>query len=170
MGAGRELTDEIPPLPLNKTVVEVLADFLVYLLECASSYIQETHANGADLWASVEDQIHFVLSHPNGWEGAQQAQMRKAAVLAKLIPDTTAGHACLSFVTEGEASLHFAVQNGLSIGVIENGEGVVIVDAGGGTIDISSYSKNVGEAKARFEEVAAPQCKIYLFIYDFSLL
>ena len=70
VGAGRQLTDKIPPLPLNKTVVEVLADFLVYLLECTSSYIQETHANGVDLWASVKDQIHIVLSHPNGWEGA----------------------------------------------------------------------------------------------------
>jgi hypothetical protein len=163
------VTNKILPLPLNKTVVEVFADFLTYLLVCASSFIQETHANGADLWASVEDQIHFVLSHPNGWEGPQQAEMRKAAVLARLIPDTTAGHARLSFVTEGEASLHFAVQNGLPMGVMEKGEGVVIVDAGGGTIDISSYSTNVEEAKARFEEVAAPQCKIYLVIYDFSL-
>jgi hypothetical protein len=93
--------------------------------------------------------------------------MRKAAVLARLIPDTTAGHARLSFVTEGEASLHFAVQNGLPTGVVNNGEGLVIVDAGGGTIDISSYSKNVGEAKATFEEVAAPQGKIYFIVYDF---
>ena len=68
--------------------------------------------------------------------------MRKAALLAKLIPETTAGHARLSFVTEGEASLHFAVQNGLPMGVMEDGEGAVIVDAGSGTIDISSYSKN----------------------------
>ena len=106
--------------------------------------------------------MHFVLSHPNGWEGQQQAEMRKASVLAKLIPDTTAGHACLSFVTEGEASLHYAVHNGLPRGVIDNGEGVVIIDAGGGTIDISSYSKNVGGVKTRFEEVAGPQCN-YLF-------
>ena len=91
--------------------------------------------------------------------------MRRAAVLAKLIPDITVGHARLSFVTEGEAGLHFAVQNGLPIGVMKNGQGAVIVDGGGGTIDISSYSKNVGEAKARFEEVAAPQCKIYLIIF-----
>ena len=159
------MTDDIPPLPLNKTVVEVLADFQAYLLESASIYIRETRANGADLWASVEDQIHFVLSHPNGWEGPQQAEMRRAAVLAKLIPDITVGHARLSFVTEGEAGLHFAVQNGLPIGVMKNGQGAVIVDGGGGTIDISSYSKNVGEAKARFEEVAAPQCKIYLIIF-----
>ena len=158
MDAPGQLTDEIPPLPLNKTVVEVFADFLAYLLECASSFIQETHANGADLWVSVREEVHFVLSHPNGWEGQQQAEMRKASVLAKLIPDTTAGHSRLSFVTEGEASLHYAVHNGLPMGVMENGEGVVIVDAGGGTIDISSYSKNIGEAKYRFEEVAAPQC------------
>jgi len=154
--------DKIPPLPLNKTVVEVLADFLAYLLECASSFIQETHANGTHLWASVKEEIHFILSHPNGWEGAQQAEMRKASVLAKLIPDTTAGQARLSFVTEGEASLHFAVHNGLPIGVMDDGEGVVIVDAGGGTIDISSYSRNVEEAKHLFEEVASPQCN-YLF-------
>jgi hypothetical protein len=164
-GTGIQLTDNIPPLPLNKTVVEVFADFLSYLLKCASSFIQETHASGPDLWASVEDDIHFVLSHPNGWEGAQQAEMRKASVLAKLIPDTTAGHARLSFVTEGEASLHYAVHNGLPKGVTVDGEGVMIVDAGGGTIDISSYSKNVGEAKHGFEEVASAQCN-----YRFSLL
>ena len=87
VGAGKQLRDEIP-LPSNKTVVEVFADFLAYLLECASSFIQETHANGVDLWVSVRDQIDFVLSHPNGWEGAQQAQMRQAAVLANFIPDT----------------------------------------------------------------------------------
>ena len=158
VGAGRQVADNIPPLPLNKTVLDVFADFLAYLLECASSFIQDTHANGVRLWESVKDELYFVLSHPNGWEGAQQAEMRKAAVLAKLIPDTSVGHARLSFVTEGEASLHFAVQNGLPVGVMEDGEGVVIVDAGGGTIDISSYSKNVQEAKNRFEEVAAPQC------------
>jgi len=171
VGAGKRLPDEIPPLPPNKTVVEVLADFLAYLLACASSYIRETHANGADLWASVNNQIDFVLSHPNGWEGAQQAQMRQAAVLAKLIPDTTAGHARLSFVTEGEASLHFAVQQGLPVGVMEDGEGVVIVDAGGGTIDISSYSKNVEAGTTRFAEVAAPQCnRCHLNLYFSNLI
>ena len=46
--AGRSVGD-LPPLPLNKTVAEVFADFLRYLLECVSSYIQDTHANGPDL-------------------------------------------------------------------------------------------------------------------------
>ena len=107
------VTNETPPLPLNKTATEVLGDFLKYLFECASSYIQDTHANGPDLWASVEKDIDYVFSHPNGWEGIQQTQMRQAAVQAGLIPDTTEGHARISFVTEGEASLHFSIQNGL---------------------------------------------------------
>ena len=94
-------------------MVEVFGDFLKYLLECASSYIQDTHANGPDLWNSVKSDIDFVLSHPNGWEGTQQSEMRRAAGLAGLVPDNPSGHSRISFVTEGEASLHFSVENGL---------------------------------------------------------
>ena len=119
VGAGRGVSDEIPPLPPRKKVVEVLGDFLKYLLECASSYIQDTHANGPELWNSVKSDIDFVLSHPNGWEGTQQSEMRRAAVLGGLVPDTESGHARLSFVTEGEASLHFSVQNGLPVGAMK---------------------------------------------------
>ena len=102
--------------------MEVFADFLRFLLECASSYIQDTHANGPDLWNSVQDKIDFVLSHPNGWEGTEQSEMRWAAVLAGLIPDTKAGHSRLTFVTEGEASLYFSIQNGLFAEVMAVGQ------------------------------------------------
>ena len=100
-------------------MVGVFADFLSYLLECASSYIQDTHANGPDLWNSVKSDIDFVLSHPNGWEGAQQSEIRRAAVLAQLIPDNESGHSRILFVTEGEASLHFSVENGLPAGAMK---------------------------------------------------
>lgn len=62
------------------TVVQVFADFLAYLFQCAKTYIIETHPNGASLWESFDDRIDVVLSHPNGWEGPQQAQMRRAAI------------------------------------------------------------------------------------------
>ena len=119
VGAGRYIGSGLPPLPLNKTVVEVFGDFLRYLLECASSYIQDTHPNGPDVWHSVKSDIHFVLSHPNGWEGTQQSEMRRAAILAGLVPDNPSGHSRLSFVTEGEASLHFSVHNGLPDGAMK---------------------------------------------------
>ena len=57
----------------------------------------------------------YVLTHPNGWGGPQQAQMREAAILAGIVPDTDKGLARITFVTEGEASLLFCLSNGLSI-------------------------------------------------------
>ena len=100
-------------------VAEVLGDLLRYLFECASTYIKDTHADSPDFWNSVESDIDFVLSHPNGWEGTQQSEMRRAAVLAGLVPDNASGHSRISFVTEGEASLHFSVQNGLPTGAMK---------------------------------------------------
>ena len=119
--SSSHITSRIPPLPPGKTVVQVLADFLVYLYKCAKNYIQETHASGKDLWDSVESEIHFIISHPNGWEGYQQQQIRESVVLAGFIPDTPEGHARVSFVTEGEASLHFSIRNGLPEGAMEVG-------------------------------------------------
>lgn len=84
---------ELPPLPLNKSCIEVFADFLTYLFQCASRFIKDAHANGENVWSSVQKDIHFVLSHPNGWEGFQQSQMRKAAILAGLISDSPNEHA-----------------------------------------------------------------------------
>ena len=105
---------DLPPLPPGKTAVAVFADFLAYLFTCARTFITETHANGESLWKSLGDRIEFVLSHPNGWEGLQQDKMRQAAVMAGLVPNSPAGHARIYFVTEGEASLNFCVQNGLT--------------------------------------------------------
>jgi hypothetical protein len=42
-----------------------------------------------------------------------------AFATAGLVPDNENGHSRLSFVTEGEASLHFSVQNGLPAGAMK---------------------------------------------------
>ena len=110
---------DLKPLPKGKTATQVFGDFLAYLLGCAKKHITEDHHNGESLWASVRGQIDFVLSHPNGWEGAQQSKMRQAAVHAGLVPDTPAGHARVHFVTEGEASVLYCLDNGLATDAIQ---------------------------------------------------
>jgi len=138
--SGR-VANEVPPLPPNKTVIEVFGDFIRYLMECTVAYIRDTHPNSAQFWESLKDNIAFVLSHPNGWEGYEQGKMRQAAVHSGIIEDTKAGHAQLTFVTEGEASLHFAIEQGvMNDADMKAGDGVVMVDAGGGTIDVSAYT------------------------------
>ena len=94
-------------------MVQVFADFMEYLRKCAKDYISDTH--GEKLWVSLQTDIVYVLTHPNGWGGVQQGQMRKSAVLAGLIPDTAEGASRVNFVTEGEASLHFCLSNGLTV-------------------------------------------------------
>ncbi len=66
---------------------------------------------GLLFWSSIENNIDFVLAHPNGWEGAQQAIMRQAAVLGGLVDDENAQER-VQFVTEGEASLHYCIAKG----------------------------------------------------------
>ncbi|RDB20703.1 Heat shock protein 12A [Hypsizygus marmoreus] len=143
----------LPQLPANKPLVDLLADFLGYLYVCAKNYIVQEH--GAELWSSVKPNIEFVLTHPNGWKSAQHQQMLKASVVAGLIPDTPQGHRRLHLVTEGEANLLLCLQSGLTI----EGDGVIIVDAGGGTIDVSTYGQ-VAMNDSVFEEIAPPECHL----------
>ncbi|KAF8652556.1 hypothetical protein AX16_004339 [Volvariella volvacea WC 439] len=147
--------DGIPPLPLGKSAIRVLADFLAYLFKCAKDYIIESAGfNGQQIWSSEKD---IILSHPNGWEGAQQDLMRRAAVIAGIVPDTPKGRESIRFVTEGEASLHYCVSNGIVPKKLKARDPVLVVDAGGGTIDISGYKKKTNKGLL-FEEAAAPQC------------
>ncbi|RDX46339.1 hypothetical protein OH76DRAFT_1485585 [Lentinus brumalis] len=116
-----------------------------------------SEASGESLWASVKDTIDFVLCHPNGWEGLQQSKMRQAAILAGLVPDTSEGRDRVHFVSEGEAGLHFCVQNCLTSESITPGERIMVVDAGGGTVDISSYIFK-SSAPLSVEETSSPDC------------
>ena len=118
--ASSHITDQdIPALPPNRTAIEILGDFMGYLFQCTKTYIQETHASGRDMWTSFENNIDFVLSHPNGWEGPQQTQIRRAAVLAGLVPDSPEGQARIQMVTEGEASLHFCLSSEKTAGSLK---------------------------------------------------
>jgi len=63
------------------------------------------------MWNSVKDDINFILSHPNGWEGRQQSEMRNAAISAGLVKNEAEALDQVSFVTEGEASLHYCLNN-----------------------------------------------------------
>ncbi|KZT22435.1 hypothetical protein NEOLEDRAFT_1180846 [Neolentinus lepideus HHB14362 ss-1] len=151
--------DCIPQLPAFTTITTIVADFLMYLYECAKEYIRTTHAAGDALLRSLDGDIDFVMGHPNGWGGLQEQMMRIAAVQAGLVPDMNAAENRIQFVTEGEASLYYCLENGLSSDIIKTGNKIMVVDAGGGTIDLSSYL--ITETRPiKVEEVASPGCRL----------
>ncbi|KAK7032184.1 hypothetical protein VNI00_013358 [Paramarasmius palmivorus] len=159
LATSRVNDSDIPPLPLNKTVIDVFADFLRYLHACAIDYIKKS--KDPQFWSSVEENIDYVLTHPNGWEGLQQSQMRQAAIQAGFItahdPESR-----LQFVTEGEASLHYCINKGAMNEATMDNRRVIIVDAGGGTIDLSAYARAASEG---FEETAPTQCRLQGSVY-----
>lgn len=108
----------LPPINVNMTAVEILADYLRYVFRCATNFISETNPIGRQILNSGIP-IDFVLSHPNGWSGLQQSNMRRAAILAQLVSDDDDGISRLQFVTEGEASLQFCIATGLGDDVIQ---------------------------------------------------
>ena len=149
-------TSALPALPPNKTITEIFADMFSYLMSCASKFIQDTHPVISRNWESLRKEATFVIAHPNGWEGAQQSKIKRAAVVAGLVPDTLAGKARVVFVTEGEASLHFCVKGDY---VDDSQRGFIIADLGGGTLDFSAYSVQ-GLSPLRVEETAPVKCKL----------
>lgn len=148
--------NDLPPLPPGKPAVVVLTDFIKYLFQCAKTYIQERHL--AFSWSSIDDSIEYIFTHPNGWEGVQQQLYRRAIADAGLIPTTPEGQSRVHMLTEGEASLHFCVSNLLSAETANQTapRGVVIIDAGGGTIDLSMFSVTPNPISC--DEIAAAEC------------
>ncbi|KAL0571653.1 hypothetical protein V5O48_010311 [Marasmius crinis-equi] len=129
-------------LPEGKSLQDIYSDYLRYLLKVTETFIKEHKPKWATVWDSLRPSAEFVLPHPNGWEGAEQELLTQAAIKAELIQNTREGRARIHFVTEGEAALHFCInQRGHSE---LKSDGVIIVDAGGGTIDISSYAADSG--------------------------
>ena len=169
-----EMMDQMSTdLPTGKTIVDVFADFMRYLFHSTRKVFKELEPNGELRWDSISESIELVLTHPNGWGGPQQAQLRNAAVIAGIVQDTPAGYSRVHFVTEGEASFSFCAANteaGKNLKVrrtvstqcrfltyLQAGEQALIIDAGGGTIDISTY-KVLSSRPLRVEELYEPEC------------
>lgn len=165
---------DLPPLPAGKPAVEVLGDFMRYLFVCAKAYIPEAHA--PIMWESLERGIEIILTHPNGWEGPQQQQIRRAAELGGLIAGEE-DQKRIHLLTEGEASLHFCVTNVLASDTFSTtpivctdepeeaqeepdgrDQGAIVIDAGGGTVDLSAYSMQLSPTS--FLEIAPAECRL----------
>ncbi|KAK0222692.1 hypothetical protein EDD85DRAFT_1028141 [Armillaria nabsnona] len=154
------LNASLPQFPAGKTVLQLFSNFYAYLFEGIKEFIFRNDPSGKTVWSTVKDNIELVPSHSNGWEGEQRNQMRQAMINAQLICDNDKGRSQVNFVTEGQSSLRFCIQHGLSSHMKEN-EAVLIINAGGGVVDISTYRSVVSATTsgARYlGDISAPQC------------
>ena len=160
LGAKRPATlypnDDLPPLPPGKSAVDVLTDFIKYLVECSKAYIKECHPTFISGLPSVEDSTEYIFTHPGDWTD-QRYLYFWATVRAGLVPDTPEGHLRVHVITEGEAGLHFCVSHLLGEEMVDHAacQGVVIIDAGGGIINMSMFPVM---SNMIFSEIAPAEC------------
>ncbi|KAG8924409.1 hypothetical protein FRC02_010453 [Tulasnella sp. 418] len=143
-------------MPRNKKPVEIIADFLRYMHNLSLKHFYETMNLDRN---SMGDRVIYIFSHPNGWNTSQNPLIREASILAGLVPDSDEGNSRIIFVSEGEASLHWCIDRRLAIRGLEVGSNYIVVDAGGGAINISSF-RTVGTAPLAFEESSIPECHL----------
>ncbi|PVF93789.1 hypothetical protein CPB86DRAFT_818523 [Serendipita vermifera] len=147
---------EVPPLPVGVSLQKVYSDFIKYLYEHTREFFMESTPNGDNIWARLESKLIIIFCHPNGWDISQQVFLTRSVAEAGIM---TSEHSetRVEFVTEGEASVHFAVAQGPSASWLELGRMFIVVDAGGSTIDSNLYECKSTDP-LRLEEVHRSEC------------
>ncbi|KAG8831627.1 hypothetical protein FRC17_002854 [Serendipita sp. 399] len=129
---------ETPELPLGVSLLQVYADFIRYIYGMTKEFFTTNTPNGRHIWSRVEDRISIVFCTPNGWDMFENAFIKDAAIKAGIVDPNTARRR-LRFVTEGEASVHFALAHTRTMDWLRPGILFAVMDAGGSTVDTTLY-------------------------------
>ncbi|SPO03752.1 related to hsp70 protein [Cephalotrichum gorgonifer] len=134
MLSGNTYIDPInlPPLPPGKSEIDVAADYLFKLRQAMRESLQKTLG---EVFNREERNIRYYLTVPAIWNDAGKAATRAAAIQAGFLRDENDNR--LTLVSEPEAAALFCSKTGLLN--LKVHDAVLIVDCGGGTVDLIAY-------------------------------
>ncbi|KAF8703009.1 hypothetical protein AX14_014284, partial [Amanita brunnescens Koide BX004] len=145
---GDSYSVNLPELPSNLTVVDMLSDYLEYLCDTAKVFLRAQHDIDLD---DLKGRVHYVLPLPNGWDNLQHQQVRRAAALAGLVETEHSPE--LILVTDGEAVIHYCAHR--DDFTFPDQDGVLLVSTGAAITNFSAYSKT--SDRKLFKEIIAAQ-------------
>lgn len=134
MLSGNTYIDPInlSPLPPGKSEIDVAADYLFKLRQAMRSALQKTLG---EVFNREERNIRYYLTVPAIWNDAGKAATRAAAIQAGFLRDENDNR--LTLISEPEAAALFCSKTGLLN--LKVHDAVLIVDCGGGTVDLIAY-------------------------------
>ncbi|CAK7270286.1 hypothetical protein SEPCBS119000_004011 [Sporothrix epigloea] len=134
MLSGNTYIDPInlPPLPPGKSEIDVAADYLFKLRQAMRASLQKTLG---EVFNREERNIRYYLTVPAIWNDAGKAATRAAAIQAGFLRDENDNR--LTLVSEPEAAALFCSKTGLL--KLKVHDALLIVDCGGGTVDLIAY-------------------------------
>ncbi|KAF7559162.1 hypothetical protein G7046_g4998 [Stylonectria norvegica] len=121
---------------IRKEPIDVVGDFLRYIWEHAMDSIRRTL--GSPLLDRCK--FHVVITVPAIWPHYAQQRMKQAAKLSGILNRRLAGETTIRFISEPEAAALATLKDLSKKSSLEPGDSLVICDAGGGTVDLISYS------------------------------
>jgi hypothetical protein len=127
---------EISNLPQGITVGDVYSDIMDYIMKNTRTFFENSTPNGAEIWSRLRETMTIVLTTPYGWDTDEHAVLRNAAVKAGLVDASSAS--LIQFVSEGEASMHFALTSRTNAWLEENTT-FAVMDVGGSTVNIGVF-------------------------------
>ncbi|CCA67673.1 hypothetical protein PIIN_01501 [Serendipita indica DSM 11827] len=130
MAPTRHPCSEVPPLPNGVTLKTVYKHFLKWVYLHAVDFFKNNTVDGERIWQRLGDKAFIVLATPNGWDVTQQGFLRQAMIDAGIISKGQ-DEDRLFFVTEGEASVHYALHYSQSRSWMNVGSLFAVTDAGG---------------------------------------
>jgi hypothetical protein len=163
---GTTPTFEIPPLPSGVTLKKVYKHFLKYLWDHAQDFFKNNTVDGERIWERLGSSCFIVLATPNGWDTTQQGFLKQVVIDAGIIQKEQTEDR-LFFVTEGEASVHYALHYSQSRSWMNQGSMFAVTDAGGSTVDSTLYRCKSIMPKLILEEVTASECGMLFFLLSF---
>ncbi|KAG8813937.1 hypothetical protein FRC17_001373, partial [Serendipita sp. 399] len=148
---------EVPPLPAGVTLMEVYSSFIKYMYETTRTFFEENTPNGKGIWTRLANKIVIVLCTPNGWDMAQQAFLRNACLKAGVVKSEEQAELRIEFITEGEASVHYALAHTKTSTWLMKNAMFAVTDAGGSTVDSTLYECKSTDPLS-LEEVCESEC------------
>ncbi|CAE6450133.1 unnamed protein product [Rhizoctonia solani] len=143
------------PVPIRKIYV----DFLKYLIKHTEYFFKQRDQGGASAWSRLFPTMELILTHPNGWGPSEQKLLGDAAVEAKIITGSNIAQR-IKYLTEAEASVHFCLfhPNRQGPSNLKHGTKIAVCDAGGSTVDITSYEVVSNSPILKLNETQASAC------------
>lgn len=137
---------------VKKSLMELVTESLRILKNYAMQKVKTGH--GAALKINSATDVQWVLTVPAIWTDFGKAFMRRAAFRAGMIPTEQSDNLLLVLEPEG-ASL--AVQaGGMELNLLSPGSKFMVVDCGGGTVDITAHEVMAVDPYLEMRSIAIP--------------
>ncbi|KAK5990390.1 Heat shock 70 kDa 12B-like protein [Cladobotryum mycophilum] len=121
---------------LNKHAIEVISNYLRELWDHSIENIERSVGRGLVQLSRFK----IVVTLPAIWPAYAQARMKQAIEQAGILEMRSAGDTTLTFVSEPEAAALATIEDMCGRADIKPKDHFIVCDAGGGTVDIITYT------------------------------